>query len=590
MIVALAVAGFALAWPLGERVRAISPWPVVGAFGVFLVFGAPVIFSGEAGFAGYIKLDDTSTWLAFTDHVLAYGHSTSGLAPSSYEATVQINLSAGYPLGTFIPLAVGRELTGTDPAWLFQPYMALMAAMMSLVFFELLRRVVPGVGARSALVFIAAQPALLVGYAYWGGVKEVATALLVALLAAAITALVRPGTSSSLRAVAPAPILAGAALIGVMGAGGAPWLLAIALAAAVLMAVVVRRASASPEPVAPAGTLVRVYLTRALVVAAGVALIGLPTVLASGSFFSPDQGPLTSGGELGNLIEALEPAQYAGPWPVGDFRVSPDSGLAHRDPDRRRRARLGLRCAGRGQGPGRGAPGLRFRHRPRLADRLRGRLALDPGQGAGHRHRLVPDPGDGRDRLAAERWRRPRGPARSPGRRPAEGPRGGTSDRSGGGAGLQRAGLPRVLALPPGPAGRARADRRAVRRPGADPDDRIPALRGASLPPAGRRRGRIGAPAPGDPAPRRFRGREGRLDRHRRARPLARPRRPSYLPDPGPPPKPAAEPPALALPAGRAGRLLRGLAAPGRVRPRLPDRARPVRRRHSTRRRSRHAR
>ncbi|MCB0829050.1 MAG: hypothetical protein KDB62_09610 [Solirubrobacterales bacterium] len=311
--VALAAAGFALAWPLGERLRAIPLWPVVAAVGVFLVFGAPVVFSGEAGFAGYIKLDDTSTWLAFTDHVLTYGHSTSGLAPSSYEATVQINLSSGYPLGTFVPLAVGHELTGADPAWLFQPYMAAMAAMMALVFFELLKRVVPGTGARSAVVFVAAQPALLVGYAYWGGVKEVATALLVALLAAAVTTLVRPGTSSSVRALAPAPILAGAALIGVMGAGGAPSLFAIALAAAVLMAVVVKRAAGSPQPVAPARDLVRVYVTRGLVVVAGVALIGLPTVFASGGFFSPDQGPLTSGGELGNLIEALEPGPVPGP-------------------------------------------------------------------------------------------------------------------------------------------------------------------------------------------------------------------------------------------------------------------------------------
>ena len=318
LIVALAVTGFALAWPL--KGRSLSLWPILGAFGVFLVFGAPVIFSGEAGFAGYIKLDDTSTWLAFTDHVLAYGHSTSGLAPSSYEATVQINLSAGYPLGAFIPLAVGHELTGTDAAWLFQPYMALMAALMSLVFFDLLRRVIPGVGARSALVFIAAQPALLVGYAHWGGIKEVATALLVALLAAATTPLARPGTSRSLRGLTPAPIVAGAALVGVMGAGGAPWLLAIALAAVALMAVAAWRAR-------PSAGLVRIYVARSLTVAGGVALIGLPTVFAAGGFFSPDQGPLTSGGELGNLIEALEPAQYAGPWPVGDFRLSPDSGL-----------------------------------------------------------------------------------------------------------------------------------------------------------------------------------------------------------------------------------------------------------------------
>ena len=95
-----------------------------------------------------MKLDDTSTWLAFTDHVLTYGHSTAGIPPSSYEATVQINLSAGYPLGAFIPLGIGHELTGQDSAWLFQPYLALMAAMMSLVFFELVKPVVSDVRVR----------------------------------------------------------------------------------------------------------------------------------------------------------------------------------------------------------------------------------------------------------------------------------------------------------------------------------------------------------------------------------------------------------------------------------------------------------
>jgi hypothetical protein len=65
--VSLALAGFLLRWPLSGR--AFSWWPVLAAAGVFFVFGAPVILSGEATFTGYIKLDDTSTWLAFADHV-----------------------------------------------------------------------------------------------------------------------------------------------------------------------------------------------------------------------------------------------------------------------------------------------------------------------------------------------------------------------------------------------------------------------------------------------------------------------------------------------------------------------------------------
>jgi hypothetical protein len=314
--VALAVAGYFIGWPL--RGRGFSWWPVLAAAGVFFVYGAPVILSGEATFAGYIKLDDTSTWLAFADHVLTYGHATEGLNPSSYEAVVQINLSAGYPLGAFIPLGIGNELTGTDPAWLFQPFMALMAAMMALVFFEVARPVVSDSRIRAAAVFIGAQPALLVGFAFWGGIKEVTTALLASTLAASAVWLAKPD-GASLRSSTPVAIAAGAALIGVMGLGGAPWLAAIGLGVLVLMGLELLAAHRRRQEGGLAGT----YALRAAAVVAGIALIGLPTVFAAGEFFSPDQGPLTSGQEMGNLIRPLSLAQYVGPWPVGDFRIEP---------------------------------------------------------------------------------------------------------------------------------------------------------------------------------------------------------------------------------------------------------------------------
>src|SRR6476661_2745006 len=91
LVAGLAVAGFGLTWPL-RRLRRVS-WPLAAAgAGVFAVFAAPVVLSGQATFAGYIKLDDTATWFALTDRIMQHGHSLAGLAPSSYEATVQINL------------------------------------------------------------------------------------------------------------------------------------------------------------------------------------------------------------------------------------------------------------------------------------------------------------------------------------------------------------------------------------------------------------------------------------------------------------------------------------------------------------------
>lgn len=322
VIAALAVAGLAATWPWRDLRADLSFWPIAGALGVFVVFGAPVIFSGDATFAGYVKLDDTSTWLAFTDHVLTYGHSTAGIPPSSYEATVQINLSAGYPLGAFIPLGIGHEMTGSDSAWLFQPYLSLMAAFMSLVFYELAKPVITDPRVRAAVVFVAAQPALLVGYALWGGIKEVATALVVSVLAATAIWLVDSGNWRSLRWTTPAPIAAGAALIGVMGAGGAPWLAAVILGVLLLMAAKLIWLARGPGIT---GETVVSFAARAGVVAIGVVAIGLPTVLAAGELFSPNQGPLTNNTEMGNLIRVLSLAQVAGPWPVGDFRIEPES-------------------------------------------------------------------------------------------------------------------------------------------------------------------------------------------------------------------------------------------------------------------------
>lgn len=333
VVTGLAIAGYAALITGGPRgpVRSFSilklrsgwVWPAVGALGVFFVFGAPVILSGSATFAGYVKLDDTSTWLAFTDHVLAHGHSVTGLEPSSYEATIQINLGAGYPLGAFIPLGVGHELTGQDSAWLFQSYLALMAAFMSLVFYELAKPVIRDHRLRAAAVFIAAQPALLVGYAFWGGIKEVATALLVAILAAGSVELAR---EPKLRSAIVVPILAGAALIGVMGAGGLPWLAGIMAGVAFLMVATALRARGRG---AEFGGLVRKLLVCGLVALIGVVAIGLPTVFAGGELFSPNQDALTKASEeMGNLIRPLSLAQYPGPWPVGDFRLEPVSSLA----------------------------------------------------------------------------------------------------------------------------------------------------------------------------------------------------------------------------------------------------------------------
>ena len=69
--------------------------PALAAIGVLFVYGAPVILSGEATFLGYVRLDDTATWLAFTDPLFSHGRSFSGLPISTYLWNALQNLGTG---------------------------------------------------------------------------------------------------------------------------------------------------------------------------------------------------------------------------------------------------------------------------------------------------------------------------------------------------------------------------------------------------------------------------------------------------------------------------------------------------------------
>ena len=102
------------------------------------------------------------------------------------------NLADGYPVGAFIPLGVGRALVPMDAAWLIQPYMALLAVLLALSLWDLGGRLITSPRARALVVFAAAQPALLYGYYLWGGVKEIAAAALIALVACLAFRAVRP--------------------------------------------------------------------------------------------------------------------------------------------------------------------------------------------------------------------------------------------------------------------------------------------------------------------------------------------------------------------------------------------------------------
>jgi len=310
------LAGLARAWRRGR----IPGAALAAAAGVLAVFGAPVLLSGQATFLGYVRLDDTATWLAFTDQLFAHGRDFGSLPTSTFQLLVSTNLGtqsggSGYPAGAFMLLGIGHWITGIDAAWIFQPYEASCAAVLAMCAFDLLEPLVASAWLRAFTAFIGAQSALLFAYAAWGGIKELTAALLLALGIALAARLLREERPSARSPIALG--VSGAALIVTLGVGAAvyagPALLAVA-------AVVAWRRVRHGRPFLP-------YLT--VLPVAGV--LSLPAWLTLSAYLKANTAfasctPITTANRatcLGNLFGPLHGIQVAGIWLYGDFRDFP---------------------------------------------------------------------------------------------------------------------------------------------------------------------------------------------------------------------------------------------------------------------------
>lgn len=310
-----------------RRLLRLDPWAVGMAILVLLAFGAPVILSGQATFAGYQRLDDTATWLSIVDRVIGHGRSLAGLAPSTYQLNLHAYLyGMGYPLGSFLPWGVGRALVGVDAAWVFQPYLSFCGMLVGLVVYWMGARLIPARWLRALVAFVAGQPALLYGYSQWGGIKELCAAFLVVLLAAvASRAMIprRPAQAEGRRArVGPLAVVCAAMAI-TLGPGSAAWLVPALGAVVVFWLWQARRDGRLRSMWIDVGAL-----------AAGLAVAMLPVWLSLGRFLAGNselfqsQSTNSAHGESGlvSLYHALSVFQLGGVWPVGDFRLTAPAG------------------------------------------------------------------------------------------------------------------------------------------------------------------------------------------------------------------------------------------------------------------------
>jgi hypothetical protein len=182
----LGVAGLCLAfvkkaWPS----KTDSPFALAGTL-TYLVFSLPALDYGKPTWAGWVQLDDNSSWYAITNRLMTLGHSIPNPVLTTYDRVLQVYLGGNqfnyggsnngqfsYPTGALIPFGAMSKLSRVELAWLFQPYLAFCAALISMLFVLILRR---RIQKKSHLIFgavLASSASTYFSYAMWGGIKEI---------------------------------------------------------------------------------------------------------------------------------------------------------------------------------------------------------------------------------------------------------------------------------------------------------------------------------------------------------------------------------------------------------------------------------
>jgi hypothetical protein len=277
-------------------------WPALAALLPAAAIAMPIVLTGDPGFTGYGRIVDISHQFDLAAQLQQDGRAIPGVADSSSEENLSKLLRIGYPSGIQAAHGSVASLAGLDIAWAYQPFLAVIGAMLGLALYSLLGRIIPSRPLRAVAAGIAAQPTILYSYTLTGGVKELAVAAMLALLAALLAAH-RP-SMGPIRALLPVA-LATAAGFAVFNLAILPWL-------GILLAVVFAVDLAWAH-----GHRVRTF-GRWAVLGTGIALLSVPGVLGAIKLAPP----ASAGGpaDLGNLAAPVPAWATAGVWLTGDHR------------------------------------------------------------------------------------------------------------------------------------------------------------------------------------------------------------------------------------------------------------------------------
>ncbi|HEY2282782.1 MAG TPA: hypothetical protein VGH60_04445 [Solirubrobacteraceae bacterium] len=293
-----------------RRARGVDLWAVGAAFGAGAVVAAPVVLSGKPGFTGYAHIVDIAYQFDLAAHFAHSGRSIPTLSSSAYQSDMIKYLGSGYPGGGQWMLGALSNLTPVDLSWLYQPFLAFLAAMSALSLYALLSPLLESRALRALGAFVAAQPNILLAYVLAGGIKELSTSCFL-LLSAALLAQVLPRVTPG-RTLLAIPIALSATFAS-LSLTTVPWI--GVLSAGVLLTVL----------------LVERERARALWACGQIAVVtfalSLPTIAVAVKLLPLATGPGLV--ELGNLSTPIPAITAAGVWISGDYRYPQ---YAHRLP------------------------------------------------------------------------------------------------------------------------------------------------------------------------------------------------------------------------------------------------------------------
>jgi hypothetical protein len=297
--------------------------PALAALAAYGLFMAPVLLSGHWTWAGYNFVNDPAVNMVMVDHIAHHGDAETAFNRSTTGNMIVNTLGTAYPLGIHALLASLNWLVPLPLAAVYQPFIAMLAALAAMAFAELGRRcgLPRWIAAAAAVAAVGAN--LTYQYALHGAFKEIA---LVTMLATA-AALARVALDARLHAgtVALVAITLAAATAVISIAAGA---YAVVLGGLMLVAALwIERT----RPSMPA-------LRRSAIIGAGVLVVAITPFLRQAISFgrTASEGYSsagTLGGEnstnvLGHLLRALPPYQGLGIWPRDDYRFPLEPGVA----------------------------------------------------------------------------------------------------------------------------------------------------------------------------------------------------------------------------------------------------------------------